>query len=81
MALARFNEPQERRDVQSRFGRRLRELRRQRNWTQMRMAVDLGIDRGFISELERGHKGVSLRILEVIALGFEMSLSELLDGV
>jgi transcriptional regulator with XRE-family HTH domain len=47
----------------------------------MRMAVDLGIDRGFISDLERGRKAVSLRILEVFALGFEMTLSELLDGI
>jgi DNA-binding XRE family transcriptional regulator len=65
-------------DVSSKFGRRLRELRRERQMTQLRMAVDFGIDRSFISDVERGRKSVSLPMLEVIALGMKISLSELL---
>jgi transcriptional regulator with XRE-family HTH domain len=65
-------------DVSSRFGERLRQLRRERNLTQVRMAVDFGIDRSFISDVERGRKSISLPMLEVIALGLKMSLSELL---
>lgn len=66
------------RDVSSRFGMRLRELRRQRNMTQLRMATDFGIDRSFISDVERGRKSISLPMLEVIALGMRVSLSDLL---
>ncbi len=65
-------------DVSSRFGERLRQLRRERNLTQVRMAVDFGIDRSFISDVERGRKSISLPMLEVIALGLKMTLSELL---
>ena len=65
-------------DVSSRFGVRLRQLRRERNLTQLRMAVEFGIDRSFISDVERGRKSISLPMLEVIALGLKMSLSELL---
>jgi DNA-binding XRE family transcriptional regulator len=65
-------------DVSSRFGVRLRLLRRERNLTQLRMAVDFGIDRSFISDVERGRKSISLPMLEVLALGLKMSLSELL---
>jgi transcriptional regulator with XRE-family HTH domain len=65
-------------DVSSRFGERLRNLRRERNLTQVRMAVDFGIDRSFISDVERGRKSISLPMLEVIALGLKMTLSELL---
>jgi len=65
-------------DVSSRFGVRLRQLRRERNLTQLRMAVDFGIDRSFISDVERGRKSISLPMLEVIALGLKMTLSELL---
>ncbi len=65
-------------DVSSRFGVRLRQLRRDRNLTQLRMAVDFGIDRSFISDVERGRKSISLPMLEVIALGLKMTLSELL---
>jgi transcriptional regulator with XRE-family HTH domain len=42
------------------------------------MAVDFGIDRSFISDVERGRKSISLPMLEVIALGLKMTLSELL---
>lgn len=68
-------------DVSSRFGVRLRELRRERNMTQLRMAVEFGIDRTFISDVERGRKSISLPMLEVLALGFNLSLSELLRDI
>jgi DNA-binding XRE family transcriptional regulator len=68
-------------DVSSRFGIRLRELRRERNLTQLRMARDFGIDRSFISDVERGRKSISLPMLEVIALGMKISLSELLKNL
>ena len=41
-------------DVSARFGARLRQLRRERNLTQLRMAIYFGIDRSFISDVERG---------------------------
>ena len=69
------------RSVSSRFGLRVRQLRRERKWTQMRMAVDFGIDRSFISDLERGRKSASLPTMEVIALGMKMSLSDLMNGL
>ncbi len=68
-------------DVSSRFGVRLRQLRRDRNLTQLRMAVEFGIDRTFISDVERGRKSISLPMLEVLALGFQLSLSELLRDI
>ena len=68
-------------DVSSRFGVRLRELRRERRMTQLRMAVEFGIDRTFISDVERGRKSISLPMLEVLALGFQLSLSELLRDI
>jgi DNA-binding XRE family transcriptional regulator len=69
------------RDVTSRFGLRLRELRREHKLTQMRMAVDFGIDRSYISDVERGRKTISLPMLEVVALGLRMPLSDLLRGI
>lgn len=62
-----------------RFGMRLRSLRQARGMTQIQVAVEFGIDRTFLSDLERGRKSVSLPFLEVFALGFGLSLSELLD--
>jgi len=64
-----------------RFGERLRELRKQRSLSQMAMAMQFGIDRGYISDLERGRKSANLPMIEVIALGFDISLSELFKGL
>ena len=69
------------RDVSSRFGRRLQTLRRERRLTQTLMARRFGIDRSFISDVERGRKSISLPMLEVIALGLEISLSDLLRTI
>ena len=42
------------------------------------MAINFGINRTFISDVERGRKSISLPMLEILALGLNMSLSELL---
>jgi DNA-binding XRE family transcriptional regulator len=68
-------------DIGSRFGLRLRDLRRAKQMTQMDMAVTFGIDRSYISDVECGKKGVSLATLEVIALGLRMELSDLLKNL
>lgn len=74
-------EPQMPRDIASRFGRRVRELRHARGMTQVEVAVGFGIDRTFISDVERGRKAVCLPTMEVFALGFGVSLSDLLRGI
>ena len=68
-------------DVGSRFGRRLREMRVAHGFTQCGMAHKFGIDRSFISDVERGKKSISLPTLEVIALGFKMNISELMKDI
>ncbi len=67
--------------IADRFGIRLRTLRKARGMTQLEMSVELGIDRSYISDVERGKKAISLPLLEVIALGFGMSMSELFTGI
>ena len=68
-------------DIGSRFGAKLRILRKDRGMTQLHMAVEFGIDRSYISDVERGRKAISLPMLEIIALGLNMSLSELFRGL
>jgi len=65
--------------IDARFGARVRDLRKERQWTQLYMATHLGIDRSHISDVERGRKSMTLSLMAVVALGFEISLSELLD--
>lgn len=48
-------------------------------WTQVYMAEHLGLDRSYISDLERGKKEICIRNLEVIAVAFEMTPAQLLS--
>lgn len=67
--------------IRHKFGERLRELRELRNLSQAAMALRFRMDRSFISDLERGRKEPRLEMLEKIARGFRMSISELLIGL
>jgi transcriptional regulator with XRE-family HTH domain len=68
-------------DICVRFGQRLRKLRLERGWTQTDVAVHLGMDRSFLSDLERGKREPCLRTLEVIAQGFQLTVPQLLSRV
>jgi DNA-binding XRE family transcriptional regulator len=68
-------------DVSTRFGMRLKQLRVERQLTQVRMAREFGLDRSYISDVERGRKSISLPTMEVFALGLKLSLAELLTGI
>jgi DNA-binding XRE family transcriptional regulator len=64
-------------DIRVRFGQRLRSLRQRRGWTQVELAERLGLDRSYLADVERGHRNVSLVNLELIALGFDLTLPRL----
>ena len=66
-------------DICVRLGRRVRALRRERGWTQIYLAVHTGLNRIYISDIERGAKEPCLRTLETLADGFEIALSELME--
>jgi len=68
-------------DVRVRFGRRLRTLRKQHGWTQVELAERLGLDRSYLADVGRGHRNVSLVNLNLIAMGFGLSLSRLFSRV
>jgi len=67
--------------VCNRFGLRLRQLRKEHGYSQLKLADLFGIDRSYVSDVERGRKAVSISMLEVFALGFEMSIAELLKEI
>jgi transcriptional regulator with XRE-family HTH domain len=66
-------------DICVRFGRRLKKLRHSKGWTQSYMAEHTGIGRAHISNLETGKKEAGLRVLEILADSFGMSLPKLVS--
>lgn len=70
-----------RENIAVRFGRRLRYLREKAGLSQGEMAHQFGIDRGNISEWENAKVCPSMSMLETLALGFKITISELMKGV
>lgn len=68
-------------DIAVRFGLRVRELRKTKDLSQEAFAAKCGLDRTYISGIERGRRNVSLRNIEVIAKALGISISELTKGL
>lgn len=60
------------------FGKRIRQLRTERNLSQEELSFLTGFHRTYIGMVERGERNISLSNIGVFAKVFEMSVSELL---
>jgi transcriptional regulator with XRE-family HTH domain len=69
------------RDICARFGKRIRTLRKKRGWTQVYLAAHTGLGSVYISQLESGKKEPGLRTIEILAISFDLTPSQLLRGI
>jgi transcriptional regulator with XRE-family HTH domain len=67
--------------IQIELGKRIRELRLKKGWSQEAFAQLCRLDRTYISGIERGIRNVSLRNIEVIAKTLGISISELFKTI
>ncbi len=63
------------------FGQAVRKLREETGVSQERFAHKAGIDRAFMSRIERGKSNVSLATIERVARGLGVHLDELFAAV
>ena len=68
-------------DICVRFGERVRALREKKGFSQLAFSEHCGIENSHLSRLEAGKREPGLYMLEFIAKGLKMTVSELLDGV
>lgn len=66
-------------DATERLSRRVRELRRERQWTLERMATASGVSRSMLSQIERNEANPTFNVAYRVARAFGMSLGELVD--
>jgi len=66
--------------ISRRFGRRLRQLRNERNWSLETLASRSGVSRSMISQIEREQANPTLAVTLRIAQAFGMPLAELVDA-
>lgn len=63
------------------IGARIRFLREQNGLTQVTFVNMVNVERAYLSKIESGERNPSIDMLERIAGGFDMSLSEFLEGI
>jgi len=66
-------------DPLSLFGKRLIELRKLRGWSQERLALESGLARSYLGEVERGKRNIALINICVLAHTLGVAPSALLE--
>ena len=64
-------------DVEKRFGKRIRELRQARGWSQEELSFKAGVHRTYLGGIERGERNPALKNIASIADALGVNLSEL----
>ena len=68
-------------DVLIRFAVRLKQLRNEKNISQVALAEKIGIQSTYLSDLENAKKEACLRVIDLLATGLGISLSTLFEGL
>ncbi|RYX80504.1 XRE family transcriptional regulator [bacterium] len=66
-------------DVRQRLAVNMKRLRKERGWSQEALADEAGLDRTYISGIERILKNPTVTVIQRIALALGCKLGDLLD--
>lgn len=68
-------------NILTQLGMRIRYLRKQKGMSQLDLSLEAGVNKNYISDLERGSRNPSLLILERICKALDIDLSTLFKGI
>jgi transcriptional regulator with XRE-family HTH domain len=68
-------------NIQAALGARIRQLRKDREWSQEDLAAASDLHWTYIGQVERGERNLTLQSIRAIAKALNMKMSELLTGV
>lgn len=66
-------------DIKEKFGIRLKTLRKEKGLSQEELALKSGLNRPYISAIEKGKRNVSLEVMEKLAGAMDKEIRELID--
>lgn len=66
-------------DIRERLAINLRQLRREKSWSQEAFADEAGLHRTYISDLERGARNPTITVVEKLAAALGVTPGRLLD--
>ena len=67
--------------IEEQLGMRIRYLRKMKQLSIEDLALECGINKNYLCDLENGRRNPTLQMLEKIANGFGISISELTKGL
>ena len=67
--------------ITEKLGARIKELRKQRGFSQEKFALEIGIDRTYLASVEAGKRNISIVNIKKIADGLGVTLSELFENL
>jgi transcriptional regulator with XRE-family HTH domain len=65
--------------VKQQFGRRVRQLRERKGWSQERLAAEAQLHATYLSGVERGKRNISLENITKLARALEVPIAALFD--
>lgn len=68
-------------NVNKQLGMRIRYLREQRKMTLEDLSFESNVNKNYLSDLERGNRNPTVKILERIAIALDITLEELFKGI
>ena len=68
-------------DINKQLGMRIKYLRRLKKMSQEDLALEAGVNKNYLSDLERGDRNPTVKVLEKIAHALGINLSELFKGI
>jgi transcriptional regulator with XRE-family HTH domain len=68
-------------DIVERFAERLKKVRKEKNVTQVTLSEKAGIETTYLSDLENAKKEPCLRVIDMLATGLGVSMSDLLKNI
>ena len=72
-------EPKSVADYLSVLGRRVQQLRKERGWSQQELATKAGLDRAYLSTVEKGKQNITIGAAARIAAALDTTLSALIE--
>ena len=66
-------------NINKRTGVRIRKLRTAKGWSQEKLALEAGLHRAYIGQIERGEKNIGLKNLEKIAKTLDLKLKDIIS--
>jgi transcriptional regulator with XRE-family HTH domain len=67
-------------DIRRQVGRNVRQIRKERGWSQEDLAFEAGLDRTYISGVERGVRNPTVLVLSELARALKVAPSVLLEA-